>query len=183
MKNKKNIIIIVGIIVIGLIAIFLVYNILNASKTKKENIDEIKNSYNNLTEEVKKYNEIRTKYNEKLSNFILDRYKDEHKEYISLLNEYNETIKNIDIYINNLSNKCNILYDNVNINKICSNYQEMYEKLINIYITDIKTYNNNIKKYNEYKNDTIEEFIPIYNDYIDYNKDNIYEGSDDNETN
>lgn len=183
MKNKKNIIIIVGIIVIGLIAIFLVYNILNASKTKKENIDEIKNSYNNLTEEVKKYNEIRTKYNEKLSNFILDRYKDEHEEYISLLNEYNETIKNIDIYINNLSNKCNILYDNVNINKICSNYQEMYEKLINIYITDIKTYNNNIKKYNEYKNDTIEEFIPIYNDYIDYNKDNIYEGSDNNETN
>ena len=182
MKNKKNIIILLLTLFIGVVVILVVYNTLNSRTIKKEKQDKVTKAYSDLTEEVKEYNEIRTQYNEKISNFILDKYKEEHEEYLKLLNSYNEVITNIDKSINALSDNCNIIYKDSNTNKICSNYKQTYEKLINIYISDIKNYNNNITKYNEYKNDNIELYKAIYDEYIDYNNDNTYEGRDNNET-
>ncbi len=182
MKKVRNIIIVLITLVLGSGIIFLVYNILNANKLKKENIDEIKNTYNDLTQNINEYNDIRTKYNEKLSSFVLTTYEEEHEEYTNLLKEYNENIKKIDTNIDKLKEKCNILYNDININKICSNYETMYEKIINIYVTDLNMYNDKIKKYNEYKNKEIALFEMIHKDYIDYNEDNAYEGRDIDET-
>ena len=42
-------------------------------------------------------------------------------------------------------------------------------------------YNENIKKYNEYKEESIEAFIPIHKEYIDYNNNGVYEGRELNE--
>lgn len=181
MKKKKNTFILLLVIVLGLVIIFLVYNILNSQKLKKENINYIKTAYNDLTDNINTYNSIRTKYNEKLSSFVLATYENEHNDYINLLTEYNKTIENIDNSITKIKSKCNIIYNDININKICSNYETMYEKLVNIYVTDINMYNENIKKYNEYKNENLKVFEKIHTDYIDYNKDGKYEGRDSNE--
>ena len=176
MKKKKNILIVSLMIGLSIVIIVLVYSALNSSKIKRENKNEINNAYKELTNEVKEYNNIRTKYNEKISSFLLSSYNEEHDEYVKLLTEYNEIIKKIDITTEKLNSKCNILYSDIDINKICSNYGLIYEKLINLYITDINIYNNSIKKYNEYNNTNIEPFQMIHNGYIDYNHDNKYEG-------
>ncbi len=183
MKKKKNLIIILSVIIVGIIIIVSVFSILNSRKLKKENIDTITTSYNNLTDDIKKYNEIRTKYNKRISSFVMSTYENEQEEYITLLNEYNEVIKKIDTEIKQIDKKCDIIYDDININKICSNYKGMYEKLINLYITDINMYNENIKKYNEYKKTSIESFELVHKDYIDYNNDGTYEGRSTNEKN
>lgn len=179
--QKKQIIMIIGILLIIFLGAFIVYNINKSKKINLENTNIIKEAYNNLTVDIKEYNGIRTEYNEMLSNFIMDNYEEEKPKYTTLLNNYNETIKKIDASVNKLDSKCNVLYNDATINKICSNYKQMYEKLINLYITDINKYNSNIAKYNEYKNDSLSPFEKVHNDYIDYNNDGNYEGSDNNE--
>ena len=96
MKNKKTIIVILSIIIIISLGTLLIYNIIKTNNIKKENINIIKTSYNNLTVEVKEYNKIREKYNNMLSNFIYDEYSNQHEDYIDILTKYNEVIKKID---------------------------------------------------------------------------------------
>jgi len=62
------------------------------------------------------------------------------------------------------------------LNKICNNYELLYEKLVNLYVKDLNNYNSKIKGYNEYKNTNEELFKMIHNDYIDYDEDGIKEG-------
>ena len=68
------------------------------------------------------------------------------------------------------------------INSKCNNYKAIYEQVVNYYVTDIKNYNNNIKKYNEYQKSINSNLIlNIYKtdkDYIDYNEDKIFDGKE-----
>ena len=62
---------------------------------------------------------------------------------------------------------CNIIYrviyEDKNINKICDSYQELYEKIINLYVLDINNYNKKIDGYNNYKNENIDNYEMIHN--------------------
>ena len=85
-------------------------------------------------------------------------------------------INKIDDYVETINSKCNVIYSDIEVNKICDSYDTLYEKLINLYVQDLNNYNNKITSYNEYKKESIELFNQIHKDYIDYNKDNTYEG-------
>ena len=186
MTNKKKLIItgvgVTAIVLIGGISIF-VTNIMDAKKEMEENANYIKENYQNLTKNVESYNQIRTNYTDMSKDFILDTYKDSHQEYLNLLTKYNETIKDIDENIKNISSKCDLIYDDHEVNKICQSYDTLYEKLVNLYITDISNHNEIIDKYNNYKSDKLEQITMIYDNYIDYNNDNTYEGVENNEEN
>jgi len=184
-KKKKLIITGVGvavIILIGGISIF-VSNIIDGKKEMKKNATYIKENYQDLSKNVDEYNQIRTDYNAMSKDFILDTYKDKHQEYLSLLTKYNETIIKIDENIKNISSKCDLIYDDNEANKICQSYDTLYEKLVNLYVTDINNHNKIISEYNNYKSDNLEMITLVHNDYIDYNKDNEYEGRGNNEEN
>jgi hypothetical protein len=104
--------------------------------------------------------------------------------YLVKMAKYNENIKKIDSNIANIEPKCNVIYKELSVNKICDSYKELYEKLINLYISDIENYNNKITSYNEYKKESINQFEMVHKEYIDYNLDQIYKGKDENnETN
>ena len=90
-------------------------------------------------------------------------------------------IKKIDNNIDKIDKRCKIIYEDKNINKICDSYQELYEKIINLYVLDINNYNKKIDGYNNYKNENIDNYEMIHNEYIDYNDDGVYEGIDSNE--
>ena len=144
-------------------------------------MEVINTNYKELQDNVLEYNNIRTEYSSKIKDVYLDSFKDKIEEYNSLLDKYNKVIEKIDKNIDNINNKYNMLYNDININKVCNSYKVSYEKLINLYINDINNYNDKIKEYNEYKKDNIELNKIVHNNYIDYNKDNIYEGRDSSE--
>ena len=72
--------------------------------------------------------------------------------------------------VSEINSKCNVIYSDISVNKICDSYSILYEKLINLYVMDLNNYNNKISSYNEYKKDDISLFNMIHNEYIDYIK-------------
>ena len=183
-KNKKYLIIIGIVLLIVTIISVLVINITKERKNLRKNIEIIEYNYNELKTNVEEYNQIRTELSTKLNDFIYDKYASEHESYTTILTNYNNVIKNIDKNISNLDDKCNVIYSDLNINKICDSYKITYEKLINLYISDLTNYNNKINSYNEYKGTEINLFELVHKEYIDYNDDYKYEGKDvENEKN
>lgn len=186
-KNNKKTYLIIGIslvlILLILITIFVI-NLNNDKKISEENMQIIKDNYNELSINVTEYNQVRTELSELLNNFIYENYKNEHEEYTNLLNKYNSNINKIDKNINSIESRCNVIYKDSAVNKICDSYKTLYEKLINLYVSDINNYNNKITSYNEYKKEEIELHKLIHQDYIDYDNNKEYEGKDvENEEN
>jgi len=184
MKKNKIIIIILCTLTLVFTGIgVILFNIVKEKEAINEKIDKINKDYKELSEVVNTYNEIRTKYIDLTSNFILDKYKDNHEEYVELFTNYNNAINEIDNLVKDISTNCNYIYKDKNANNICSSYKILYEKLVNLYVGDLLDYNIKLSKYNEYKNDNIPEFKMVHNDYVDYNNDNVYEGRDTSEEN
>lgn len=178
MKNKKMVLVIsILVIVITFLVVFLV-NVGKDSKNTKLNVESIKKSYNLLTDSVDKYNAIREEFNTLSNGIILDKYKEKHEEFSTLLTDYNKTISNIDNYVANINAKCTLVALSNEVSNICDGYGITYEKLINLYVSDINKYNEIITKYNEYKKEELPLFEAVHEDYIDYNDDKIYEGRD-----
>lgn len=176
-KNKNIVFYIIGIII--LIGIFILFiSIINGKKEASKNMAVIRSSYTSLSESVNTYNEIRTELGDLLNNFMYDSFNEEQDKYKDIFIKYDEVIKKIDSNISNIDDRCNYIYSDNEVNKICNNYKGIYEKLINLYINDIDNYNNKVSSYNEYSNSDIELVSKLYDDYIDYNKDGIYEGKD-----
>lgn len=178
--SKKKLIISFSILLI-IIIIINIFIVINNKQKDNKNIEIIKSSYQSLVDEVSNYNDIRSKYIDLTNNFYLDTFKDHYEEYNDLLTKYNEVINYIDTSINKLDNSCYKLYKDKDINKICRNYKSTYEKLINLYVSDISKYNKFIDEYNAYKNDSVLPFEMLHQEYIDYNNDQIFEGKDNNE--
>ena len=183
MRSKKNILIIISIIVVVSFILIIVFKTNQDRKETDNNMQIIKKNYALLSNNVNKYNEIRNKYSEMSNVLIMDTYKEKHEDYITLITEYNDVIKEIDNYINNINLRCNTIYPDIEINNICSSYKKTYEKLINLYVNDINNYNDFITKYNEYKKEELPLIEMIHKDYIDYDNDKIYEGSVHNDKN
>ena len=184
-KKKKiiiSIIVIVLIIIISLL-ILLIGKIKNDKQISNENIEIITINYEKLSKNIDDFNQIRNEYVELSSEFFYETYLEEEKKYLDILSRYKDNINKITLNINNIDDKCYMLYDDLSINKKCNTYKIIYEKLINLYIRDVKDYNNKIDGYNNYKNSNINFFEIEYKDYIDYNNDNRYEGIDNNEEN
>ena len=176
-KSSKKIIMICGIVLVLLvIVLLLVIGIVNDKKNSKKNMELIKENYDLLSNNVNEYNQIRNSLSDKLNNFIYEEYSKEHDGYVELLNKYNNNIGLIAGNVNVINSKCNVIYSDISVNKICDSYGVLYEKLINLYVIDLNNYNNKISSYNEYKNEDVELFNMIHKEYIDYNDDGKYEG-------
>ncbi len=182
MKNKKTILIAGGIIIFAALLI-LVITMYRDKQNTKNNMESINKNYQSLTVNVTKYNEIRTKYSSLSSVLIMDSYDKKHEEITALLNEYNDVMKKIDNNIININLRCKGLYNDIEINKICNSYKVTYEKIVNLYVDDLKQYNDFIVKYNEYKMKELPVIDMVHEEYIDYNNDTIFEGSSNNEDN
>ena len=176
-KSSKKIILIISIILVVIIIMtILIMGIINDKKKTNENMELIKNNYELLSTNVNEYNQIRSDLSNKLNNFIYEDYNKEHDSYVEILNKYNNNISLIDENVKVIKDKCNVIYSDISINKICDSYGLLYEKLINLYVIDLNNYNNKISSYNEYKKAEISLFDMIHSEYIDYNDDGKYEG-------
>lgn len=177
MRSKKKIIVI-GSIIISLVVIAIITIIvINKSNTQKRK-NNIENAYQNLIKNVERYNNIREDAKLIINEFYYNKIEDEYDNDIKLFNDYSSILEDIKKDINILDNNCK---NGIN-DKVCNGYQKLYEKLVNIYISDINNFNNKLTLYNdeEQTNNKLELYKGIYEEYIDYNKDNKYEEVDNN---
>lgn len=175
-RNKIIIFYIIGIIIIICLFIIVFNNYININR----DISVVKNSYNNLSDNVDSYNNIRGELEVLFNNFRYDSFNLDISKYEDIFIRYDNVIKKIDYNIVNLDNRCNIKYNDKNVNKICSNYKIIYEKIINLYIGDLSYYNSVVSSYNEYSDGGVDFVNLLYDKYIDYNDDGIYDGKNDN---
>ena len=177
--DKKRLIISIIIIIIVFLGVFITIDINKEKREINNNMELIKKNYHLLSNSIDKYNEIRNEYTNMSNVLLIDEYKSKHEEFLALLASYDEEIKNIDAYIENISFRCNQIYIDTEVNNICNSYKSLYDKIINLYIADINNYNNIISKYNEYSDEKLEPHKLIHGD-IDNTNLNI-EGTDNNE--
>lgn len=116
----------------------------------KTSMNIILDNYKELQNNVSKYNELRLRYEKMLEDFYLNNYKNKHEEYLELFSEYDDIIKSIDNNVDNIANKCGRLYKDLEVNKVCDNYSKTYDRLIDVYASDVDSHNEKIKEYNEY---------------------------------
>ena len=176
MKNKKYLIIsIIGIVVLTIIVI-IVLLVGKENKESENNKEIIRKNYKMLTESVNKYNEIRTKYSEMTGVLVITSFKDKYEELDKLMTEYNTEMENIDTYISNIKLRCDREYNDSEIDKVCNNYKNLYEKLVNLYVGDVENYNKFITEYNKSKNESLELMKSLHDKYIDYDEDGNIDG-------
>lgn len=179
MKNKIKIrYIIAGILVlVVLIAIIIFIKGIKAdTKANQNSMAEIKTSYQLLEDNISTYNETRNTLATSIENYYTENLATDYSKYIAILTQEEDTIKAIKTNIDKLEKNCkDRIFSEKEVNNICSNYKEYYEKVVNIFINDKNQVNNMINIYNETANQPLEEFRPTQNqDYIDYNEDGEY---------
>jgi len=174
---KKLIIVILSIILVLsiIITIFLV-KLKKSQELSQEDMAKITSNYQLVSDKVNEYNKIRVTLNEYMDNFYFDTYLENENNYLVTLNSYDQAMKDIQGYIQVIDEKCIVIYKDSSVNSICQTYQTLYEKLVNLYVSDITNYNSKIISYNDYKNSDIELYPMLYTEYLDYNKDKTKEG-------
>ena len=99
------------------------------------------------------------------------------------LSKYEAMVDDMTLSVNALNDLCkNVYYPKSEVNNMCNNYKTMYEQVVNYFVSDIKDYNSNVDKYNEYeKTNGLVFTIKNYEttkDFIDYNGDNKFDGKE-----
>ena len=123
-------------------------------------------------------------YTEVLGNVYYDTMYKSDETVKGKLNEYEAIVDSIKKDTKKLDSLCKkVYYPDNEVNKMCINYKSIYEQVVNYYVTDIHTYNDNVEKYNAYQ-DTIKKDLKINKyhtdyDYIDYNGDKIFDGKEE----
>jgi len=122
-------------------------------------------------------------YNVVLSNVYYDTMYDEDKTVKNKLSNYESLVDELTKNTKKLDGLCNdVYYPDSKVNTKCSNYKLIYEQVINYFVSDINTYNENVNKYNEYqKNNNSDLRVDKYRTnkkYIDYNNDKEYDGKE-----
>ena len=124
-------------------------------------------------------------YNDVLGNVFYDTMyatdasvKEKLKEYEGIVDTLEEDAKKLDTLCGS-----NVYYPEGDINSKCDNYKSIYEQVVNYFVTDIDTYNENVQKYNEYQKAIQSELIVedyfTKRNYIDYNGDKVFDGKEE----
>ena len=123
-------------------------------------------------------------YNVVLSNVYYDTMYQEDTNVKNKLLNYEHLVDELKKNTEKLNDLCeDVYYPDSTANNRCTNYKSIYEQVVNYFVSDIKVYNDNVDKYNEYqKNSNSSLSVKKYKTkktYIDYNKDKKYDGKEE----
>lgn len=123
-------------------------------------------------------------YSNYLGNFYFDSMYQNSSDLNEQLSIYEKIVNSIKSYVIRLDSLCSdVYYPDGKINSKCVNYKNIYEQVVNYFVSDINLYNSYVKKYNTYQKEQ-SDFIKIEKyhtnkKYIDYNKDKKYDGKEE----
>ncbi len=187
MKNKAVIFIIIFIIVIGLIT-FGAYKFITSFKEDKqltqEKANEIVQNFDIFNENVQKFAEGRDYFYKQRENTFLEEFAKNTENWNTLIENYQKSIEDVENSSKILKENCIVKFADPNINSKCTIFKSTYEAANNYYISDIKAYNKTVEEYNKWANENNKNALnkgklPIYKDYIDYDKDKEYFGKEE----
>ncbi|MBR2828729.1 MAG: hypothetical protein IKE70_05810, partial [Bacilli bacterium] len=123
-------------------------------------------------------------YNKVLSSVFYDTMYEQDIDVKMKLTSYEKLVDQISDNTYKLNALCsNMIFPEGEANSRCSNYKSIYEQVVNYFVGDIKVYNDNVSKYNEYqKNIGSNLNINYYKTnkrYIDYNSDGSFDGREE----
>lgn len=119
-----------------------------------------------------------------LENIYYDTMYNDDASVKNKLSNYENLVDELEKNTLNLNKLCDdVYYPDGNVNNKCSNYRSIYEQVVNYFVSDIKVYNRNVKKYNDYQasigsNLVIKEYKTTKG-YIDYNGDKKFDGKEE----
>ena len=123
-------------------------------------------------------------YTQVFDNLYYDTMYDTDKDVKNKLSNYEQLVDELKKNTLELDALCdNVYYPDATVNSRCNNYRNIYEQVVNYFVSDINLYNSNIKKYNEYQESLntllrLREYSTRRN-YIDYNGDGQYDGKEE----
>ena len=118
------------------------------------------------------------------NTFYYDTMYKQDKTVKNELSNYEQLVDELTKNTYELNNLCEGMYypDSV-VNNRCSNYKNIYEQVVNYFVSDIEFYNSKITNYNEYQanNNTLFRIRKYTTNktYIDYNGDNQFDGKEE----
>ncbi len=148
-------------------------------------MSDIKDEYKNFSNSVDVFNDIRNSlYLNVFENMYIDTMSSKDKEIKETLLNYESSVNDVAKTVNKLSNLCGTIYfSNSNINDKCDGYANVYEQIVNAFVSDVTLYNNNVLQYNEYQKESgTDSLLSDYKTekkYIDYNNDKKFDGKDE----
>jgi len=180
MKKQIKLLIIMLLIILGVIMTIIAFamsTVVNKDAILEKNSEVILSNYTTLTNDSATNIELRKELAEKLANFSNETYSEEHDSYVELLNKYNENIQKMAESVDKIHPRCDKDYEEARINIICMSYNMLYEEAINLYVKNLKNYNNKITVYNQTSETDYEQFKAIHSEFVDFDKNGIYEGN------
>ena len=190
-KNKKvKILILIGItcVIWGFVIMFI-SSVKKDQKAMNARMDTIVNSYENFSKKISEFNTMRdTLHTEFLDKVYYETLESKDAEFKNKLKKYEELVSNISVSTkDNLREYCkdDIYYASSDVNSKCAAFKQGYEEMVNSFVDDVNSYNNNLTQYNawldsEGKTESIKlEGYQTKKKYIDYNKDGVYSGREE----
>ena len=163
---------IIGIVIIIIAIIFIgawiwVDGLKEDRAETQAKMDEILKAYPNFNEAVDDFSNLRNQFYSYKEDLYLETLRDNADAWNTFMKTYEE-------------------YGDVNVSNKCTMFKANYESAMNYYISDIKLYNQMVDEYSKYNLENGNSYpkvnegtLPIYKDYIDYDKDGEYFGKEE----
>ena len=148
-------------------------------------MDDVGSEFEAFSTNTSIFEDVRDElYNEVLGNVYYDTMFDTDDSVKNKLSNYENLVDELTKSVKALDKLCDdMYYPNSEVNNMCNNYKSIYEQVVNYFVTDIKVYNDNVKKYNNYQK-SISSVYSVKNyttdkKYIDYNGDKVFDGKEE----
>ena len=180
MNNYKKISIALFIVALVLIVTgnsILVYQTVSKNGYNKEELQKnLTASLNNFKKKADDFSNVREEYSDNVESSIFVETIDEYDNWIKEIDNYTEMVEDIDKSSEYLKKVClNHYYSEQEIKNKCDAFIVAYETMINYYVQDINSFNNNLDEISKELNKKLSGYNLKY-DFTDINSDGKYIG-------
>ncbi|MBQ6135730.1 MAG: hypothetical protein IJI60_05410 [Bacilli bacterium] len=148
-------------------------------------MNDVNNTFEVFSTNVTIFESTREELYNTFTGLYYDTMYQQNKEVTNQLSNFEQLVDELTKSTQELNRLCgnNIYYPEDVANSRCSNYKNIYEQVVNYFVSDINFYNNKVEKYNEYQSSmgTLLRIKKYTTDkkFIDYNEDNQYDGKEE----
>lgn len=162
MKKKYPFLILLIFLILGIgifTGIHFSQSIKKQNDTNNRLMENIKNTNQDITNEIQLYNENKKKIATYLSSYYAEQFQTDYETIYKLYQQEDQIMKKIEQKRTFLKKKCGqSLYPDQEVNSICNKYEKTYQKLLEVYQNDISAFNDTISLYNEDATQKLEYF-------------------------
>lgn len=183
MNSMKKMSITLFVVAVALIMVgnsLIVYQVVAKESTNVKEIEKtLVADLENFKNQIDSFTNARDEYSNNVEiNMFPETFEEEYENWIIEIDKYTAVLDKIDSSSKNLKKNCiDHHYSDTNVKNKCDAFNTAYETIVNYYVTDITSFNNNLDELNK---DLIRKKGKYDLKYklIDANKDGNYLGTE-----